>query len=278
MKKKYFISTLILIYMIIIISPPETALGESINFHSICSSGKKVTKYSTMLLPETEFDRKHIEVQLEAPVKNVANFETLDGQRLIIETYTDRYSLQNNKVIIFPDAKIYAENSSALPLKIYCTVHPEDSPGNYRNNLLVTETYTDGQKKTWLIPLQVEVKPWLKLEVTHNSHSIDRLSENQNTLTSSFPGTLKITGNSPWKLYASGENIPQMLYIDIPSEPRKHLINGKQEELLAAGETPTAKKRGYISLPFVLTLDNYQEMRAGKINFPLSFHLQLNDT
>ncbi|MFW6027142.1 MAG: hypothetical protein ACOCRX_12475 [Candidatus Woesearchaeota archaeon] len=276
---------LILIYFILILSFITKAQDNAINFNNFRASEGKLTKSEIIILPLTDPQTKTLTLQLENNSDNQQVNESenhnLIASQLEIETSQDIYTFEKQKSkLSIPVHKndFLTEDQQTILLILSYTVYPEDKPGTYEGQLV----FTQNNEKHKLL-LQATVEPWLKLETKTKTHHINQRIVDKKKLISEVPGILQISGNISWQLFATKEvndfHYAEQLQLNLIHENDNFLLLKDEiyfddrKILLAEGNSPSEDSEDLIEIPFVVTINNYPKIKAGQINFPLSFQI-----
>ena len=247
---------------------------------------------------------REIVLQFSAPAKDLAAVEIalknnyfqaetnqiIAGERLEVKTTHQSYVV-NNKITRINSSELYS-NSNSLFLVLIFTATPIDSPGEYRNKLLIRKIYNEGIKAEEAIEKEIIVKinPWVKInKIKEQSKVVINSSNyhNKNLFSRSMP-IIKVAANTNWRLYAVIESeknkLFKMLKIIIPNqsedytsiEPEGVYLNF-EDQIIAGGGKTIDEDHYWVEVPCSLAIDDFTKVEAGTINFPINFYVTKQD-
>ena len=252
-----------------------------INFYSFRADTGPVIKEAVISLNLVDESVDLIKARSNKFNSSNLNKKSLPEARLIIDTIYGSQKIKETPVFI--SLKDSHDKQQEVLLHLSYQVLPEDSPGNYQEELYLTQMSSGQQTAETKIIFKMEVKPWLSITGQRKSHLVSRLDGGKQSLLSDIPGSIEISGNVPWQLFISCDNeIPYgnlNLILQSPQESGIFIVQeiiplNEKEVLVAEGESIFRNKDSVVEIPFMLKVEDYTRLKAGRLNFPLCFRIQ----
>ncbi|MFW6269850.1 MAG: hypothetical protein ACOC4G_07180 [Bacillota bacterium] len=258
---------------------------EVLNYRSLQASlGEKQVQTLNISVPIKDVNSEFIEVRLQDKFFSESREKKLDSDRLSIVTLKKDYHLKSKNIEIPVDKLEKHENKSMVLLETKITVKPDDLPGEYHNQLIISQSNSEGKLSEKKIPIKFKIEPWLELKINPHFHKLTETNFRERHLGSTIPGEIKISGNVPWQLFVRGNrnkmSFDSELILRASSEDDrigflKDNINiGKQKTRLATSSATAGNEVQTFVLRFDMLIKNFHQIKAGTLEFPLSFDLE----
>src|SRR6056297_3213255 len=257
-----------------------------LDFRSIKSNGENQLKIINIALPLIDENIEKIYVKLNNKFFIESNGGKIDSESLSIIT-TEKECFLKNKNIEIPirDNLIKHNNELKTLLQIAILINPEDPPGSYQNELIITQKNQKGEFVEIEIPVEFKVEPWIKMFINTDFYEISQTDYDNNNLESIIPGQIEIRSNCPWKLFVNGDQS------EIISKGKLNLIGNSDEEIIeinqeelkiteekvlfaSANVRKNDHSRGLIIF-FKMDIEEFQKVKAGRYKFPVYFQLEI---
>ena len=284
-KRLYILIFFLIVFSLIFYFPISAQSSTLLNYRSLeASSGEKQVRTITIGVPLEDINSEVLEVRLQDSFFSESSGNKLNPDRLSIVTSKENYNLNTRNIEIPVDTLKKHENKSMVLLETKITVKPNDFPGKYHNELIISQTNSEGKLSEKKFPVQFSIEPWLELKLEPGFHKLSDTNFRDRNLASTIPGIIKISGNVPWQLMVKGDKneIPteSALILRASSEDDrigfiKENINISEKKVVLASSNFTASNTVE---PFEITFDmlikNFDQIKAGILEFPISFELE----
>jgi len=286
-KNKLFYLMFVLILHSIFLSAVVFSYSYPIDLGSLkYISDQNLEKSNILVIPLENINDKYLEVRLQNSFKSEAGNYEISGNRLTVKSSTGSYSIEtrNTPIPVAADDLIKLENSIAFLAEIHIEVRPEDLPGQYHSQLIVSHLDLSDSLIESGIPVKFRVEPWLEMEIAHDSSKISETNFINNSLSTSYPGIIKISGNVPWQLFVTGVQNEitsnNNMKISVNSHDnsiviREDTLNLSEKKVLIASAEMTDNCTGdKFKINYDFLINDYTNIRAGKIFLPVIFSLE----
>ncbi|GEM_PF-2038620 len=279
------LSCLLMGLLILLIIISAGAAGQpAINFGTITASEENSRKVSAVV-PLAEEGVEVLEIWLEGYPATTNRNLSLEGQRLSLECSQGFFWVGINPIFIPLGAGEGSAYAADLPVFLTINVYPADLPGSYQTVLVIRALGAGAIINEFKIPLQVKVGSWFQIETPVDRINISSLVSGEGTLLS-IPGTVRMASNSPWELLVRGEleGGLERGHVELTLSGEKTgnfkilnspvVIRNQDFTCLGQGEPTTGTKgTGWVELGFVVKIQDYTRLPAGRISFPLNFYI-----
>jgi len=277
----FFVSVFLLIFYFPISAQSSTTL----NYRSLqASAEEKRVRTITIGVPLEDVNSEVLEVRLQDSFFSESCGNKLNPDRLSIITSKEKYNLKNRKIEIPVENLKKHENKALVLLETKITVEPYDFPGKYHNELIISQTDSEGKVSEKKFPVQFSIEPWLELKFKPHFHELSDTNFREKNLESTIPGTIKISGNVPWQLMVKVDKnempTDSELILRASSEDDrigfiKENINIKEQKIkLASSNLKTSNTAKPFEITFDMLIKNFHQIKAGILKFPISFELE----
>jgi len=256
------------------------------DFRSIKSNGENQVKMINIALPLIDENIEKVNVRLNNEFFIESNGGKIDSESLSIITTKKEYLLKNKNIEIpIRDNLINHNNELKTLLQIAILINPEDPPGSYQNELIISQKNAKGEFVEIEIPVEFKVEPWIKMFINTDFYEISQTDFDNNNLESIIPGQIEIRSNCPWKLFVNGDQS------EIISKGKLNLIGNSDEEIIEINQEElkiTEEKILFASanlrkndhnkrliIFFKMDIEEFQKVKAGRYKFPVYFQLEI---
>jgi len=257
-----------------------------LNFHSIKANGQNQIEMITLALPLIDENTEKIFLRLNNKFFVESNGRKINSDSLSIITAKKEHLLKNKNIEIpIRDNLIKHNNKLKVLLQINILIKPEDPPGRYQNELIITQKNQKGEFVETEIPVEFKVEPWIKMFINTDFYEISQTDFDNNNLESIIPGQIEIRSNCPWKLFVNGDQS------EIISKGKLNLIGNSDEEIIEINQEElkiTEEKILFASanlrkndhnkrliIFFKMDIEEFQKVKAGRYKFPVYFQLEI---
>jgi len=284
--KIFFIIAIIILLFVNQIAADDNHLTSysEINLRSFHAYSESIKKDITIILPLLNKDINEIEVTLDFNSKEFDNILNISGSALTIQTKNNSYNLDKNKSLIaVTESKFDFDDYTAAVFNLSYEVTPHDLPGNYSGFVNLIQKTNIGEKDRAVIKLSLQVEPWVKIEKQPNIHLISKTRDENLSLTSYIPGSLRVSGNVPWELYVSSNknsiNKVSNIKLNLIEWDNKKFIPEVTDVLLNSSEISlgiglAATENEYHEIIFTMLIEDFTLIEAGPVEFPVHFRVE----
>lgn len=256
----------------------------SLNYRSIQAvSEEDQFRSITITVPLKDINSEFIEVRLQDSFRAESRGKKLSPDRLRLTTFKKNYHLNTGKIKIPVDELIKADDKNHVLLESTIKVEPNDFPGKYHNQLIISYTDSEGKVSEKKFPIKFSIEPWLKLDFDSYFHRITEINSREGYLGSTIPGRIIISGNVPWQLLVKSDKNKNFsnseLILGASSEDERiELTNEninlrKQKNILASSNLNSSKTDKDFIITFDLRIKDFKQIKAGLLELPISFEL-----
>ena len=284
-KMLYILTFSVIVFLIIFHFPMYAQSSTTLNFRSLQASfEEKQVRSIAIAVPLKDINSEFIEVRLQDSFFAKSSGKMLNPDRLSIVTSRGNYKLKTSNIEIPVDKLKKHENKPMVLLETKITVEPYDFPGKYHNELIISQTDSEGKVSEKKFPVQFSIEPWLELKFKPHFHELSDTNFREKNLESTIPGTIKISGNVPWQLMVKVDKnempTDSELILRASSEDDrigfiKENINIKEQKIkLASSNLKTSNTAKPFEITFDMLIKNFHQIKAGILELPISFNLE----
>jgi len=212
--------------------------------------------------------------------------EKLENNETKHSISTNRIDLEANnsfhKIGPSPTEEITINSDEVNTFVLRISIRPKDFPGIYKGQIFLQEIDSEGNfNEPVLIPVEVEVGPWLNIEKDFSgAFRLNRPINGDYMVKSEVPGKVVVSGNVPWEIHAFlEEDFPYETSINIETYPHPknffQVENPKEIQLnrkmspIASGPPPVKNYPEKTEVEFSLSIDNFTRVPGGIQKFPV---------
>ncbi|MGM0438393.1 MAG: hypothetical protein ACQEQD_08980 [Bacillota bacterium] len=258
----------------------------TLNYYSLKAAGENQIKTMTIAIPLKNKNPEYLEAKLKNDFFTENRGSKINSNRLSILTVKERYPLDTkNKKIFIEENLVNNNDEKKIVLQISLLVEPEDPPGIYHNELIISQKNSQGKINEIKFPIQFKIEPWADFKINTDFYEISQINFENRDLESIIPGEIEIRGNASWRLYVSGyENeIISNKKLELRTTSRNDYIEihnkslniGEEKVLLASGDLQNNNFNESFIINFDMVINDFQELKAGRYKFPIKFQFEI---